>query len=95
MKYFENAFNGLNDWWRYIVVVVVIFLGYSIGQIPLSLALLRGMNEEGAELGTADLESFQSNPDFSLFGINSNMGFTLLLVMFVAGLTAFFFIFKA
>lgn len=94
MTYFENAFKGLNDWWRYIVVLIVIFLGYTIGQIPLSLALLRAINEDGATVGTEELENFNSNPDFSVFGINSNMGFTLLLVMFVAALTAFFFIFR-
>lgn len=94
MGFFENAFKGRNDWWRYLVVIVVVFLGYSVGQIPLMLTLLRSMNEDGSELNTADLESFQSNPDFGMFGINSNMGFTLLLVMFIGALTAFYFIFK-
>ncbi len=94
MGYFENAFIGKNHWWRYIIVVIVTFLGYTVGQIPLMLALWRSVNEEGSELALEDIESFQSNPDFGIFGINANMGFTLLLVMFVAGLTAFYFIFK-
>ncbi|MBT8189173.1 MAG: CPBP family intramembrane metalloprotease [Saprospiraceae bacterium] len=94
MGYFENAFNGKNHWWRYIVVILVTFIGYTIGQIPLMLSLWRSVNEENSELGMADIENFQSNPDFSVFGINSNMGFTLLLVMFIGALTAFYFIFK-
>ncbi|NNE26530.1 MAG: CPBP family intramembrane metalloprotease [Saprospiraceae bacterium] len=94
MGFFENAFKGKNAWWRYLVVMVVVFLGYSIGQIPLMLALFRSVNEEGSGLTDDDIVNFQSNPDFAIFGINSNMGFTLLLVMFIGALTAFFFIFK-
>lgn len=94
MGYFENAFKGMNHWWRYIIVIIVTFFGYSIGQIPLMLSLWRSVNEEGSELGMADIDNFQSNPDFSVFGINSNMGFILLLVMFVGAITAFYFIFK-
>jgi len=94
MGYFENAFKGLNHWWRYIVVIIAIALGYTIGQIPLQLALWRAMDEEGSNLGFEDLEAFEANPDFGIFGINSNMGFTLLLLMFLGAITAFFFIFK-
>jgi len=91
--FFEKAFEGKNDWWRYIVVIVVIILGYTIGQLPMTLALRKSINDD-PNLTTDDLFSFQENPDFSIFGIHPNMGFALLLMMFLGAMVAFYFIFK-
>ncbi len=91
--YFKKAFEGKNDWWRYVIVILVVSFGYLIGQLPLSLALYRSITNN-PELDTSDLQAFQDNPDFGLFGINPNMGFTLLLTMFVGALVAFYFVFK-
>jgi len=91
--FFEKAFEGKNDWWRYLVVFILIILGYLIGQLPMTLALWKSINDD-PNLTTDDLFSFQENPDFSVFGINPNMGFALLLMMFLGAMVAFYFIFK-
>ncbi|NNL93300.1 MAG: CPBP family intramembrane metalloprotease, partial [Saprospiraceae bacterium] len=79
--------------WRYILVLVAVFFGYGVGQIPLTLAINRSFHADDSLTNKA-LESFTENPNFELFGINSNMGFALLLMLFVGAFTAFFFIFK-
>jgi len=91
--FFEKAFRGKNHWWRYIVVTIVVAIGYGIGQLPLSLALYRSITDN-PELTTEDLQAFQENPDFSIYGINPNMGFALLLMMFLGAFAAFYFIYK-
>ena len=91
--FFNKANSGYNDWWRYILVTIVVGIGYMIGQFPLALAITRS-SADNPEVQKSNLEEFSTNPDFTTFGINSNMGFALLLLMFVGALTAFFFIFK-
>ncbi len=91
--FFRKAFNGFNDWWRYVIALIAIILGYTVGQIPLFLALSRSSDENSESTGNT-LNQFADEPNFEVFGINSNMGFALLLIMFVAALTAFFFAFK-
>ena len=91
--FFQKAQAGLNHWWRYLVVLVVIFAGYIIGQIPLFLAIGRSV-AENPDLSSTALEQFSQDADFSVFNINKNMGFTLLLVMFLGAFAAFYFIFK-
>ena len=75
------------------LVILVILAGYIVGQIPLFLALGRSI-AENPDLSASALEQFGSDADFSVFDINKNMGFTLLLVMFLGAFAAFYFIFK-
>jgi len=91
--FFRKAFNGFNDWWRYIIAIIAIMVGYTVGQIPLYLALSRSSDENPDSVDNA-LSQFADEPNFEVLGINSNMGFALLLMMFVAAMTAFFFVFK-
>lgn len=91
--FFQQAFKGSNEWWRYIVVTIIVFIGYQIGTIPLMLALWRAVDID-PNLDKSDIQSFASNPDFANFGINTNLGLTLMLIMFVAALVVFYFVFK-
>lgn len=91
--FFKKAFNNFNHWWRYVIVIIAVSVGYFVGQFPFLLAVVRSIGEDES-IGSDKLDQFLANPDFSLVGINSNMGFALLLMMFVGALTAFFFIFK-
>ncbi len=91
--FFQKAMQGHNHWWRYIIVILVVLAGYMIGQIPLFLAIGRAIAED-SQLTSEALETFASDADFSIFNINNNMGFTLLLMMFLGAFTAFYFIFK-
>ncbi len=89
--YFKQAFKGENDWWRYLVVTLLVFIGYNVGGIPLELARLK-LQDQNAELGSPDLSTFMQN--FEQFGINTNLGLTLMLVFFVAAITVFYFVFS-
>ncbi len=89
--YFKQAFKGKNDWWRYLVVALLVFIGYNIGGIPLELARLK-LQDQNSELGSPDLSTFTQN--FEQFGINTNLGLTLLLLFFVAAITVFYFTFS-
>jgi membrane protease YdiL (CAAX protease family) len=91
--FFQKARIGFNNWWRYLAAIFAVFIGYNVGQLPLFLAINREISEN-PDVDTEVLQEFMANPDFSLVNINPNMGFTLLLLMFVGALTAFFFIFK-
>jgi len=75
------------------MVTIVVGIGYMIGQLPLAMAITRSASDN-PDITKSTLEEFSTNPDFTMFGINSNMGFALLLLMFVGALTAFYFIFK-
>ena len=41
-----------------------------------------------------DVQEFFSNPDFSQFYINDNLGLTLMLLVFVAAMVTFYFLFR-
>ena len=91
--FFQKAQEGYNDWWRYVIVILVVFIGYFIGQIPLYLAVSRAVSED-PDLSESDLMALSENLDFSMLGINANMGFTLLIIMFLGAFTAMYFIFR-
>jgi len=91
--FFVNALKGAHDWWRYALGLLVVVIGYNIGQVPLFLALSRGASENEA-IGEDYLKEFVANPDFSVFGINANMGLILMLSMFVFAFLALYAIFK-
>ncbi len=90
--FFQQAFKGNNNFGRYILVTILVFLGYQIGTIPLNLALWRAVDLD-PNLDKDDIQSFMSEPNFSNFGINTNLGLTLMLLLFVAALVAFYFLF--
>lgn len=90
--FFQQAFKGLNHWWRYIAVTVIVFIGYQIGTIPLLLALWRAIDNDPA-LDKDDIQTFMAEPNFEMFGMNTNLGLSLMLLLFVAALAVFFFVF--
>lgn len=91
--YFKSASKGKNHWWRFIVVALAVSLGHTIGGVPLLLSMWRAVNDN-PKIDASSIEEFGSNPDFSLYGINANMGFTMLLLSFLGALVAFYFVFK-
>lgn len=79
------GFKGLNDWWRYVVGVLVVAVFYITGSIPLTIAQLVSMNQD-TSIGNDALKEFERTMDFSLFGIDKNVGFMLLISIFVFAL---------
>lgn len=84
-----QSFKGLSDWWRYAAVVALVVLGYVVGQIPVTIAFLQGATESGVSL--EDLDSQGGMPDLYATGLNQNLIFALLLLMFVLAMAALYY----
>ncbi|MDN3666998.1 lysostaphin resistance A-like protein [Algibacter miyuki] len=76
--YIEQAFEGLHDWWRYIVGSIMIFIAWQIvGMVPLLFAVGIHVAESGdIPTGIPDMIAI----------LGSNMFLFLMLVSFAVGL---------
>lgn len=91
MNHIEASFTGKNNFWRYLVmVVVVLVVSNTIGAIPLVIALLV------KSFSNPDVfNQIASNPNnLSLAGIDPVAGFVYMIVPFIAGLAAFILLVK-
>lgn len=86
--YFKQAKEGANEWWMYLVTVLLVAIGYMVGQLPLYFTQMNAI-ENNPTIGTAQLEEFNSRMDFSLLGLDSNLGLFLLFTLFIIA-TIFF-----
>ncbi len=91
MNHLESAFKGKNNFWRYIVMFVLILIASNtIGAIPLiiSLVIKSASNPEV-------FSQLSANPDdFSVLGLEPNAGLLMMLFPFIAGLAAFILLVK-
>jgi membrane protease YdiL (CAAX protease family) len=83
--YFSLPRKGERSFWLYLLVLGFAVIGYVAGQLPLTLVLMSkvGFDDKGDDA----ISNFQRNPDFSMFGIDQNVGLALLLFSFVGLLT--------
>ena len=86
--YIKQALKIENDWWLYVAGIILITIVTIIGSIPHVLALLSKV--------VSDPENFEGIKDpYSMFGmLDSNFNLFLLLLPFVFGLFAVFFVVK-
>jgi len=86
MNHLESTFAGKNNFWRYIVmIVVIIIIANTIGALPLilSLALKSASNHE-------ILSQLAANPgDFSVLGLDPSVSLIIPLFPSIAALFAF------
>ncbi|KAA3614869.1 MAG: CPBP family intramembrane metalloprotease [Calditrichaeota bacterium] len=80
--FLENAITGKNQFWRYLVSTIVIFIGLIIGQLPLGVLLVF------EQMQGTDISGFEKNMDFSLIGIDPNLGLALIILSFIGGFFA-------
>lgn len=92
MKFLTIAKTGKNHGILYVAMIAIVFLAMNLGSFPLTLLLLNAV-EKNPQLGSDEVEAFYTNPDFMTLGINPNLGFLFLLLSFVFGFIAFYFIF--
>lgn len=90
--FIQIASTGGNEFYKYIIMMIVIMVAYNLGSLPM-LGMLYSAIENDEDLGESDLARFSENPDFTQFGIDPNVGFLLLLLTFVAVFIALFFLF--
>ena len=86
--YIAQAFNSLHDWWRYLIGIVVAFIGVSVFSIPHFAAIF--VKRLNAEVDLTRLDDV--NYLMSLFDSNTNLVF--LLLPFAGGLIFLFVIVK-
>ncbi|MCA0931453.1 CPBP family intramembrane metalloprotease [Lutimonas saemankumensis] len=85
MNFIEQAYTGKNDWWRYILTIIIVFLGWQlIGVVPLFVVALNKAE------GVNDLIVSSQNA-FADLGIDSNLYLFVVLLTFVFGLLALLF----
>lgn len=91
MQHLESTFTGKNNFWRYIIMfVVVLIVSNTIGALPLIIAALM-KSASNPEV----FSQLSANPnDFSILGLDPNVGLTLMLFPFIAGLAAFILLVK-
>jgi len=86
--FFTVAKKGKNEFWRYIISVILIIAISLLGQIPLAILIVSRMTS------LSDMDKFQENLDFSEFGIDPNVGLILMLVPFILCFFSMIFIIK-
>lgn len=88
MNFIEQAYKGKNEWWRYLLTILVVFIGWQlIGVIPLFMVAFN-QSDDLFQL----MESSQNA--FADLGINSNLYLFAVLLMFVFGLLSLLFSIK-
>lgn len=82
MKHLLRAFDGQNQWWKYVLVLLIgMFGGQMLGSIPLVVVMsINAMKNQG-EIATPE-----NAMDLSAFGIDLNLGLVLMIIPFIASL---------
>ena len=91
MNHLESTFTGKNSFWRYLVMLPVVFLvSNTIGALPLLAGLFY------KSFSNPDIFSvFSANPnDYSIMDFTSNTMLIMMLFPFIAGLAAFILLVK-
>jgi membrane protease YdiL (CAAX protease family) len=86
--FFAVAEKGRNEFWRYVISIVLIIAVSFIGQIPLTLFIVSKMTS------FSDLEKFQDELNFSEIGIDPNIGLLFMLIPFALCFLSMIFIIK-
>ena len=78
--YIKQAFKIENDWWLYVIGIVIVFVGIVIGQIPHTIALALKAFQSGESMDALE------NPYELLKLLDSNLNLFLMLLSFAVGL---------
>lgn len=83
--FFQRAFEGENKWWIWLITLVMAFLGYTLGQVPLLIGMVYYIdkNDIMSQMSMEELEALLTKMDFEALGMDLNMTLFLLLLMFV------------
>jgi len=86
--YIAQAFKGLHEWWRYLLGLVIVLLAWQVvGGAPFLVAIMIKVVARGG-----DISNLNQTQVLSILEPNLNLFFMLL--MFVFGLFALFFVVK-
>jgi membrane protease YdiL (CAAX protease family) len=84
MKFIQQAYNGENEWWAYVLTIFLLFFGWQlVGIIPLAtIAYMKAGSMEGFLAGSSDA--------FASLIANSNLYLLLMIFTFFGGLIFLF-----
>ena len=84
MKFIQQAYKGINEWWSYLVTIFILFVGWQfIGVIPLIGTAAYYAGDIGVFMNSA-------NDNFTSLGIDSNLYLLLMIISFLGGLLGLF-----
>ena len=84
--FLQKAETGRNQWWWYLLTLILVAVGVFIGQIPVTLIYyFKGIN---SGVSDEELTRMAETLDFSAVGISQNWSLVLVLLAFVFGLLA-------
>lgn len=79
MKHLTRAFDGQNEWWKFLVVIIVaLIVGQIVGAIPLIIVMGISMAMNGGQMATPE-----NAMDLTAYGIDPNLGLVLIVVPFI------------
>ncbi len=82
--FLQTVRNGKNHWWRWLLTVILVFLGYGMGQVPLYLLMVNAVTSANdGELNQSELLELAGSLDFAFYGVDQNWTLFMILVMFV------------
>lgn len=83
--YLKQAFKIENDWWLYLLGLLIVVAGIVVGQIPLTIAVMLKTIAAGTPITAME-------DPYEILGIlDSNLNLFLMLLTYVGGLLAVFF----
>lgn len=87
--FLQTAKLGKNNWWLYLLTLLLVGIGTVAGQLPMLVVLMIKVKQQG--LSDEVFNEMASSLDFSAVGINQNWSLLLLLLAFVFGLVGLWF----
>lgn len=91
--FLNQSFKGLNDWYQYLFGIAIVVVSYFVGQIPLTAVLYARLSADST-LGSEDLLNFETSMNFEQMGIDKNVGFLLLIIIFAFALGGLYLVVK-
>lgn len=88
----ELGLYGKNDWWRYILGIIIVFCFYLFGQIGMYSIVI--LNSSSYEAGIDALRTFETTMKFEALGISKNYVFALLISWFIFAMFGLYIVIK-
>lgn len=79
--YFEQAYEGKNKWWMYLVTLIGVGLGYLVGNVPLMLQIQKAQQSSG--LSEVEFQEQLLQQGMAILSLNENILFALFLFPFL------------
>ena len=84
MIFFKQAERGINAWYFYAAGIALVIVGYILGQMP--LIAVQSHYVDTYNIGLDKVNEYLKTNDFSLLHISRNLGFFLMILMFVGAM---------